>query len=221
MTFEGTWTFIVGERRPVVIDPGPAIDAHVNAITRMLDGVTPAVILVTHGHADHADAAEALSRATGAPIWMGGQDEIESDAGTLRFVPTPGHTPDHVVIAWPAGDAVFVGDLLMGAGDTTLVASPEGNLRDYLHSLDALERIGARALYPAHGPSIHDPAAALARYRRHRRARIEQVREVIARGVPAEPDALLDPVYGVGLLPSLRSAARGSIEAILEYLGER
>lgn len=218
MTLEGTRTFIVGDRQPVVIDPGPAIDAHVDAITRTLDGVTPTAILVTHAHADHADAAEALSRATGAPIWIGGHDEIETDAGVLRFVSTPGHTPDHVAIAWPAGNAVFVGDLLMGTGDTTLVASPEGDLRAYLASLDILERIGASAFHPAHGPTIRDPDAALARYRRHRRDRIEQVRTALASGLPAEADTLLEPVYGASLVPSLRDAARGSLEAILEYL---
>jgi glyoxylase-like metal-dependent hydrolase (beta-lactamase superfamily II) len=218
MTLDGTRTFIVGERRPVVIDPGPAIEAHVDAIVRELGGVTPGAIVVTHSHPDHAGAADALSRATGAPIWLGGRDRIETDAGAIEFVSTPGHTPDHVVIHWAAGNAVFVGDLLMGVGDTTLVAPPEGDLRHYLASLDVLGAMSARTFYPAHGPPITEVSVALERYRRHRMERIEQVRSALAIGLPADPGMLADHVYGADLDPRLGDAARGSIEAILAYL---
>ncbi|MDR0786554.1 MAG: MBL fold metallo-hydrolase [Gemmatimonadota bacterium] len=256
MTLDGTRTFIVGRSQPAVIDPGPDIEAHINAIVRLLDGATPVMIVVTHNHPDHSAAAASLARITGAPIHPGGPCRIRTDMGEIDLIPTPGHTPDHLIAVWPAGRAVFVGDLLMGAGDTTLVAPPEGNLGDYLRSLDVLEALvtaapapaesdpaagdpmpaGSRAvepqavesveaepvtLYPAHGPPITDPVAAIARYRRHRLERIRRVREALAEGLPSDPEALLDRIYGAGLDSRLRDAARGSLAAILEYINSR
>lgn len=244
MTLDGTRTYIVGERAPVVIDPGPDIDDHVESILRSLAGAVPAAILLTHSHSDHSGAAPALSRATGAPVRMArgaladngprvevdrfveAGEELATDAGTLRVVPTPGHTPEHIAVHWttagaPAGGSLFVGDLMMGEGDTALVAPPEGDLRIYLESLARVESLAPERIYPAHGPPIEDPVEAVERYRRHRYARIEQVRAALASaGGPVEAERLVDRVYGKGLDPRLRRAAVGSLEAIIRYLEE-
>jgi hydroxyacylglutathione hydrolase len=243
MTLDGTRTFIVGHRRPVVIDPGPDDPAHLAAILAALRGATPAAILLTHAHADHAGAAPALARATGAPVRLarglhnGGRtlpdgtvriadgERVECDAGSIRAVATPGHTPDHLAYWWTGAaalrrGALFVGDLLMGVGDTTLVAPPEGDLGAYLRSLDRVAELAPEILLPAHGPPLHDPLAAVARYRAHRRDRIEQVRGALEQRPAASADELLEPVYGAGLHPALREAAAGSIRAVMRYLAD-
>ena len=213
MTLDGTWTFLVGNSRPAVIDPGPDDPRHLRAILDALGGAAPVAILLTHRHPDHAALADRLAAETGAPI---GQGRAETDAGPLEPVPTPGHTPDHVCFRW--GEALFVGDLLMGEGDTTLVAFPEGNLRAYLESLQRVSRLSPRVMYPAHGPTIKDPETAIGRYLRHREARIQQVREAIQRSGSSEPTELVGEVYGPDLHPALRGAAEDSVRAILDYL---
>ena len=229
MTLDGTRTFIVGERDPVVIDPGPHDDAHLAAIETALAGARPLAILLTHDHPDHAAGAPALAERTGAPI-RGGKghplaegEELSGDGGTIRAVGTPGHAPDHFSFWWsgalaPARGALFVGDLFMGQGDTTLVAWPEGDLADYLRSLDRVEGLAPEILYPTHGPPIADPAEAVRRYRGHRVARIREVVEARRAAPGAAPGELVDRVYGATLHPALRQAAEGSIRAIVEYL---
>jgi glyoxylase-like metal-dependent hydrolase (beta-lactamase superfamily II) len=194
MTLDGTRTYIVGQAQPVVIDPGPASDVHTRRVLAALDGAKPVAIVLTHAHKDHAGGASDLARATGSPVWMGAGslvgpeppvldrlardgDVLETDAGSLVVVATPGHAPEHVCLHWLASGelgrgGVFVGDLLMGQGDTTLVAHPEGDVARYLESLNRIEALGGWPLYPAHGNPISDVSATITRYRRHRIERI-------------------------------------------------
>jgi glyoxylase-like metal-dependent hydrolase (beta-lactamase superfamily II) len=150
-------------------------------------------------------------------------EELCCDAGAIRAVATPGHTPDHISFWWTGGSApfpgaLFVGDLLMGEGDTTLVAYPEGDLAAYLRSLDRVAELRPAVLYPAHGPRLTDPAAAVSRYREHRRARIRQVAGARRERPGAGARELVSLVYGEALHPALRGAAEGSIRAILHFL---
>jgi len=235
MTLDGTRTFIVGCERPAVIDPGPSAGGHLDAILAALEGRAPIAILLTHAHGDHAELAGQLAFETGAPVmmasgtgapgdnpavsrWLEDGDAIHTDCGSLQAVATPGHSPDHVSFHWHDRGAVFVGDLFMGEGDTTLVAPPEGDLAAYLRSLDRIASLSPVVLYPAHGPALKDPAEAVARYRRHRETRIEQVVRALRRAGPSRPGELLEAVYGADLHPSLRMAAEGSLHAILGYL---
>jgi len=101
MTLDGTRTFIVGEERPAVIDPGPDDPAHLAAILEALAGKRPAAILVTHSHADHAELVPELARRTGAAVVADSNAiEVETDAGKLVPVRTPGHSPDHLSLLW-------------------------------------------------------------------------------------------------------------------------
>lgn len=239
MTLDGTRTFIVGHHRPAVIDPGPASDAHVQAILRALGGARPIVILLTHAHADHAGAADLLREHAGAPIAMADLalrsppftvdlkvhegDIFETDAGVLAALHTPGHTPEHFSFIHDAGRArrrVFVGDLLMGEGDTALVADPEGDVADYLTSLERVGELGASILHPAHGPPLEDPAAAIARFRAHRIARVRAVEEELGRG-NRSVDEIVPSLYGSDLDPSLAPAAAASVAAMIAYLRSR
>jgi glyoxylase-like metal-dependent hydrolase (beta-lactamase superfamily II) len=241
MTLDGTRTFVVGRRRPVVIDPGPDDPLHVERILDALAGSSPIAILLTHHHPDHSAAAPRLAAATGAEVRMaaGALDvgfprvdvgaplpegaELHTDVGPVRAVGTPGHSPEHMAFFWtgadaPGGGALFVGDLLMGAGDTTLVAAPEGDLATYLRSLERVRALGAGVLLPAHGPPLADPPAAVARYVRHREERIAQVLSALEGRDPLHPRHLVDLVYGSTLDPRLRAAAEASILAMLDYL---
>lgn len=238
MTMDGTRTFIVGREQAAVIDPGPDDPAHLEAIVRALDGRAPAVILLTHAHADHAAGARLLMARTGAPVrmargaltplqevvaaWIGDGEQIATDAGVLHAFHTPGHAPEHVCFLWTDGPAehdraLFAGDLFMGGGDTTLVAPPEGDLTQYLASLDRLEALRPSVIHPAHGPAMEDGGAAIRRYRAHRAERIAQVVRALRQG-PAAPGDLIDRVYGAALHPELRGAAEGSLRAILAHL---
>jgi glyoxylase-like metal-dependent hydrolase (beta-lactamase superfamily II) len=228
MTLDGTRSFIVGAREGVVVDPGPADPRHLSSLLEEISGRLVAILL-THDHPDHAAGAEALAERTGAPVRGGGGarpelhegERFETDAGPLTAVATPGHAPDHFAFLWEGegGDAraLFVGDLLMGEGDTTVVMAPEGDLTAYLRSLDRVEGLAPTRLYPAHGPPLDDPGGALRRYRAHREERLAQVEAALRRAGRARPEELLAEVYGE-LDPRLAGAARGSLECALDWL---
>jgi glyoxylase-like metal-dependent hydrolase (beta-lactamase superfamily II) len=224
MTLDGTRTFIVGNRRVAIIDPGPDDPSHLARVADAAGGAE-SVVLLTHQHPDHAAGAARLADILGAEVrsraasTLDEGDEVATDAGALRVVSTPGHSPDHVALHWPDGSAIFVGDLMMGGIDTALVAPSEGgDLRAYLASLERLRGLGARVLYPAHGPEFTEPEAAFDRYRAHRLARLEQVRSAVSAGV-RHRDALVTAVYGDSVAPALRAWTRSTLEAYLDYLG--
>lgn len=188
-----------------VIDPGPPDDAHLAALVKALEGRTVSQILVTHAHRDHYPLAAPLAGITGAPVLAAGNarpvhasdvenleagdgdfrpdrmladgERITGDGWTLETVATPGHSSDHLTFALIEENALFSGDHVMG-WSTSVVAPPDGDMADYLASL---ERVIARdfgRLYPTHGAPIDDPAPFLAAYREHR---LERERQILAR----------------------------------------
>jgi glyoxylase-like metal-dependent hydrolase (beta-lactamase superfamily II) len=223
LTLDGTRTYLVGQRSPVIVDPGPALDAHMDAVAQQVGDGVVAAILITHAHPDHSDAAEPLARRLHAPVrafelgTLRDGDAVHTDAGTLVALHTPGHRADHVIFHWPEEAAVFCGDLMMGGQTTALVATPEGNLTHYLESLARMRALNARTLYPAHGPPFTAPASAIDSYVQHREEREAQVLAALSNG-PATEDAILDSVYGGALAPELRTAAAGAVRAYLEHL---
>jgi glyoxylase-like metal-dependent hydrolase (beta-lactamase superfamily II) len=223
MTFDGTRTFLIGERRVAILDPGSADGSHLDAVARAVgDGVCVAV-LVTHGHPDHEAGAADLAGRLGAPVrrlsdgTLGDGDRVETDAGDLLALETPGHTPDHLAFHWPSADAVFCGDLMMGGADTALVAFPEGDLSAYLRSLERLRRLGPRVIHPAHGADITRPGATISRYIEHRAQRETQVLNAIADGAE-DADALVLAVYGATLPAGFHTIARAAALAYVEHL---
>lgn len=186
-------------------------------------GAEKVVILLTHAHADHTAGAAGLARILGAEVLgPGGERDLEdgqafaTSAGELVAVSTPGHARRHFCFHLPAAEAVFVGDLVLGEGDTTWVGGYPGAVAHYLASLDRLEALEPRVLYPAHGPAVRDPSDAIGRFRRHRLSRIEMVRRALDDG-HADPAAVTRHVYGA-LPPDIHAMAVASTEAILDYL---
>lgn len=223
LTLDGTNTYVIGRRQVIIVDPGPDMPAHADAVAAAVGDAEVLAVVPTHGHPDHAAGAATLARRLRAPVLsvaarsLGEGTELATDAGTLSVLATPGHTPDHVALHWAERRAVFCGDLMLGGQDTALVAPPEGNLSAYLGSLARLRALEPRVIYPAHGPAFHAPAAAIRRYVEHREERQAQVLAALAPG-PATPDQLLERVYGPTLDAALRPAARGALEAYLTYL---
>jgi glyoxylase-like metal-dependent hydrolase (beta-lactamase superfamily II) len=212
----------------VVIDPGPDVDPHVRALASAVAGADEVSILVTHDHSDHAAAAVALSRVTGADIvGPSGVDGVartlddgavvETDDGDLVAVSTPGHAAEHYCFWWRERRALFAGDLMLGKGDTTWVAGYPGCVAEYLDSIARVRALTPAVIYPAHGPPIEDVPEALRRYEDHRRERIHQVREALSAHPDAGPDELLDVVYGP-IPRAMRRPARESLDALLDFV---
>lgn len=223
LTLDGTRTFVVGRSRRVIIDPGSADLSHLDAVAGVVGDAAVEAVLVTHQHPDHVGGADELAdrfdcsvRARYRRNLRDGQ-AIETDAGPLTAVATPGHTSDHMAFHWPAEDAVFCGDLMMGGHDTALVAPPEGRLGPYLASIERVRGLRPGIIYPAHGPAFRQPEQALDRYVRHRRLRLEQVARALAAGA-GDYGSLLRAVYGDSLAPELERAATAALKAYLEHL---
>ena len=241
MTLDGTNTWVLhqpGSALAVVVDPGPADDAHLrhvlDAVERRGAGVGP--VLLTHGHLDHSEGAVAFARLSGASgvraldprhglgeEGLADGDVIPVGDAELRVVGTPGHTSDSLSFLLPgsagAAAALLTGDTVLGRG-TTVVAHPDGQLGPYLDSLrrlrDLTESVGATAIWPGHGPVLDDAHAAVQGYLAHRAERLEQVRAALAAG-DETPRAVVERVYA-DVDPLLWPAAELSVRAQLEYL---
>ncbi|MGH8888708.1 MAG: MBL fold metallo-hydrolase [Acidothermaceae bacterium] len=239
MTLEGTNTWVLvepGQTAAIVVDPGPNDPQHLHAI---LDAVHSAgaaevaLIVLTHGHPDHAESAATFAASTGSVVRAAATDlcvgaekltdgeSIEVAGLRLGVVATPGHTADSVCLVVTGDRALLTGDTILGRG-STVVAHPDGKLADYLQTLEKLgllvEERGLFVVLPGHGPVRDDPAAVIAEYRVHRAQRLDQVRAAIAAGATTV-DAVLASVYG-DVSASLQHAARWSLLAQLDYLRE-
>lgn len=242
MTFHGTGTFIVGERRVAVIDPGPANTEHLVALLAALAGETVTHIVVTHTHRDHSPLARRLAAATGAPIVGcaphatpsvdGGEgadfdhapdrimvegEVVSGPAWTLAAIATPGHTANHLCFAFSEQDVLFSGDTVM-AWSTTVVSPPDGSMAAYCASLARLARRGERRFLPAHGPPVEEPQAWCAALLRHRHAREAQILSALQDRAATIP-ALVALLYP-DIPEAVRRAAGRSVLAHLEKLAE-
>jgi glyoxylase-like metal-dependent hydrolase (beta-lactamase superfamily II) len=244
MTLDGTNTWVLSDpssERSVVVDPGPPDAAHLDAVAAAAGDV--AVVLLTHHHLDHSEAARAFAERMGCgvraldPAYRLGDEGLgEGDVVTvgdleIHVVATPGHTSDSLSFVLPAERAVLTGDTVLGRG-TTVVAHPDGELGAYLGSLDRLRALAEaheiESVWPGHGPVIDEALPVLDHYLAHRRERLDQVRAAMrdlhaaARdGVPLDHESLprrvVEIVYA-DVDPVLWPAAELSVRAQLAYL---
>ncbi len=246
MTLDGTNTWVLrepGGRRSVVVDPGPEILEHLDAVAERAGEV--AVVLLTHGHLDHSEAARTFAermrcgvRALDPGQRYGAEglsdgEVVEVDGLEVHVVGTPGHTSDSLSFLLPQEHAVLTGDTVLGRG-TTVVAHPDGKLGAYLDSLhrlrDLAEAREATSVWPGHGPVIDDALGALDFYLAHREERLAQVREAVRtlgearrpEGVADDelPRRVVETVYA-DVDPVLWGAAELSVRAQLDYLRTR
>lgn len=224
-TLEGTNTWIVGGEPSIVIDPGPAIEAHLDEVARTAGRV--AAVLVTHDHEDHAPAAAALAERMRAPLFafrLRGAEHLRDgqriDAGATQVtaIATPGHSSDHFAFVVPSERALFTGDAVVGRG-TTFVDPPDGDLVQYLRSLRRMQELDARTIYPGHGPVVFDARAKLAEYLAHREEREGQVLAALTDG-PVTIDGMVAAIYA-DHPPEVRPlAARSVLAHLLKLEGE-
>lgn len=243
-TYFGTQTYFLGERELVVVDPGPALPEHVDAIIAALDGRPVAAIACTHTHRDHSPASRALKDRTGAPIIgcaplaldgigpradasfdreysadvvLQDRQSIDFDDGkSLVAVATPGHTSNHLCFAF--GDALLTGDHVM-AWSTTVVVPPDGDMAAYMQSLNLLRERGDRIFYPAHGPAVTKPAQLVRGMIGHRMQRERQILRLLGEKPRDVPDIVANAYPGLD--QRLVPAAGGSVLAHLVDLQRR
>lgn len=207
LTLSGTNTWLLGRDPCWVVDPGPALDAHLDAVAHAatLRGGVGGIAL-THDHGDHVDGLPGLLDRVGAatPVARSGT------VGPLRALPIPGHSPDSV--AWIAGDVGFSGDSVLGEGSVFVA----GQLSEYLTALASLRTLGLSLLLPGHGDPVLDPQERIAALIAHRLDREQRL--LVALGAGARTvDALLDEAWSDAPAP-LRPAAALSLGAHLDKL---
>ncbi|WP_230769640.1 MBL fold metallo-hydrolase [Sphingomonas sp. Leaf4] len=245
-THTGTQSFIVGGSGAVaVIDPGPDDPAHLDAILNVVAGREVAAILCTHTHRDHSPGAAPLAARTGAaiigcaPLTMDDVgpradaafdtgyrpdrvlhdgEAVAGDGWTLIAVATPGHTSNHLAFALPESGALFSGDHVMG-WSTTIVSPPDGDMGEYMASLDKLLQRDDRVYYPAHGGVVENPRRLVRGMLGHRKQREGQILRGLERGLASVPE-LVAAMY-VGLDAKLVGAAGRSVLAHLIDLERR
>jgi glyoxylase-like metal-dependent hydrolase (beta-lactamase superfamily II) len=204
LTLDGTNSYVVGAW---IVDPGPADRDHLAALRAAAGAAIDGVVL-THGHPDHAEGADAL----GAPVHTPGDGEV---VGPFRALATPGHSPDSVSLLMDA--VCFTGDTVLGTG-SVFIGPDEGSLSAYLDSLRRLRALDLEVLCPGHGPYVWDPAAKLDEYIEHRLERERLLVEALDAGLRSR-DELLDAAWSeVG--PNLRPFAALSLASHLEKLAE-
>jgi glyoxylase-like metal-dependent hydrolase (beta-lactamase superfamily II) len=204
LTLDGTNAYVVGSW---VVDPGPADERHLAAV-RAAAGEAIEGVVLTHGHADHAEGAELL----GAPVTLPRDGD---EVGPFRALATPGHSPDSVCLL--RGRACFSGDTVLGTG-SVFIGPGEGSLSAYLQSLRRLRALDLEVICPGHGPYVRDPAGKLDEYIEHRLDRERRLVAALDAGL-REPDELLDEVWS-DVPAALRPAAALTLEAHLEKLRE-
>jgi glyoxylase-like metal-dependent hydrolase (beta-lactamase superfamily II) len=237
MTLDGTNTWLIaepGSSAVVVVDPGPDDEGHLRRVhaAAVAGDRRVARILLTHGHLDHSEGAARFAALTEAPVQaadpahrLGPDGLADGDVVTaagceLRVVASPGHSADSVCLLLPADGALLTGDTVLGRG-TTVIAG-DGNLGDYLRTLEQLRDLAESSeiglLLPGHGPMLADPLGTLGYYLSHRQERLDQVRSALAAGArtPAEIVAMIYTDVDRSVWP----AAEWSVRAQLDYLAD-
>jgi glyoxylase-like metal-dependent hydrolase (beta-lactamase superfamily II) len=243
-TLYGTGTYVIGRGKVAVIDPGPLLPEHIDALLAALRGETVTHILVTHTHIDHSPAAAPVKAAVGAKTYgygphgggrfeqgerveEGGDldfvpdvtlrhgDVIEGDGWTVEAVHTPGHTSNHLCFAYKEAKVLFSGDHVMG-WSTSVVSPPDGDMAAYMASLRLLTGRDDAVYWPTHGPAIANPKPYVRAFIGHRRMREQQIASLLGEGIGTIP-AMVARMYK-DVDPRLHRAAARSVFAHLIHM---
>jgi glyoxylase-like metal-dependent hydrolase (beta-lactamase superfamily II) len=237
MTLSGTHTYVLESDRTYVVDPGPLRPEYLGALAEWIvtrRSERPQVsILLSHGHPDHSPGAGALKQLLDAEVvasehmdaraaaragvdrrFMPGE-RLGSGSDVLEVLHAPGHAPDQMAFWMPQAGILFSGDTILGEG-SSLVAPPEGDMVEYMRTLERLRNLGPRLILPGHGPIVTDPQAKIDEYIEHRRERERQLLNALAVG-PSTVAGLVEQIYR-DVDPALLDMASGSVAAQLVKL---
>jgi len=245
-TYTGTGVYVIGRGEVAVIDPGPEIEEHFQALVQALEGETVTHVLVTHSHMDHSPLAKRLAAWAGCQVYAKGPayptaSQIRMEAGddldfkpdvvigddwtcsgqgwTIDGIETPGHTANHMCYALREENALFSGDHIMG-WSTSIVSPPDGNMGRYLESLRKVQQRDFDIIYPSHGAPIKDnPHGFIEAYIQHRIAREEAIVGAVSNGCELIVD-VVRTVY-TDIDKSLQPAACHSVLGHMIDLCER
>ena len=234
-TGPGTNTYLIGKEEITVLDPGPAMDSHIDAITSAEGKIKQ--IVVTHTHPDHSPGVRLLQERLDVPAYgmltetSKGQDRsfkpdkilkdgdmFEETEFTLKVVHTPGHASNHLCYILEEEEFIFTGDHIMN-GSTVVIGPPDGNMKQYLDSLEKLKQFKLSKIAPGHGEVLDSPHEVAEWIINHRLQREGKVAEALKEATKGNPESLVARVYD-DVDSSLFPIAKASLLAHLIKLEE-
>ena len=236
-TGSGTNSYLIGKNDLTLVDPGPKIDAHIEKLINLGEGKINR-ILVTHTHRDHSPAAKVLGEMLDVPLMgrllekddslqdktfkpdrvLNHGDLIETDEYTIETIYTPGHASNHLCYLLEEEKMIFTGDHIM-EGSTVVIGPPDGNMKQYIESLEKLKQFDMSLIAPGHGNLMKDPKSVVDWIVSHRMFREKKVVDALTEFSKANLDQLVEKVYD-DVDERLHGIARASLLAHLNKLIE-
>ena len=234
-TGPGTNTYLVGMNEVTVVDPGPALDSHIEAIVGASGTIKQ--IVVTHTHPDHSPGVKLLQEAVDVPAYglitettkhqdktfmpkklLSDGDIMEEKEFTLEVIHTPGHASNHLCYLVKEEGLIITGDHIMN-GSTVVISPPDGNMKHYIESLEKLKNYNLQSIAPGHGEIMKEPQLVAEWIIKHRLDREEKVADALKKAGKGNPDSLVNNVYD-DVDASLFPIAKWSLQAHLLKLAE-
>ena len=234
-TGPGTNTYLVGNENVTVVDPGPALDTHIEAIVKASDSIKQ--IIVTHTHPDHSPGVKLLQEAIDVPAYglitdttkdqdktfsplklLSDGEVLDEEEYSIEVIHTPGHASNHLCYLLKEEGLIFTGDHIM-SGSTVVISPPDGNMKHYIQSLEKLKNYDLKTIAPGHGETMKDPQLVAEWIVKHRLEREEKVSNALKEAGEGTPDTLVDKVYD-DVDPSLFPIAKWSLQAHLLKLAD-
>ena len=229
-TGPGTNTYLIGNDEVTVIDPGPALPDHIEAIAQTSTDIKQ--ILLTHTHPDHSPGTKLLQDKIGVPVFAliteSSKDQdttftpervlidgenLNSENYTIEVIHTPGHASNHLCYLLKEEKLLFTGDHIMD-GSTVVISPPDGNMQEYIDSLLKLKKYDLNKIAPGHGELMDDPYATVEWIIQHRIERESKVIEALQLQKSSDLDTLVKDVYS-DVDPMLHPIAKWSLESHL------